>query len=337
MIQKQFKTTTKTIKELKNEIKTIKVDLINSCNIACNFCPYHGNYGNITTNLLNRTEKKSQIDLEKLIEFLDNFNTQNNKIDLHFSGRGESLLYPKFDTLIEKTYSMGFNNSLITNGILIDKHKEQIENYIKKIVVSIHSNQKEHDKIVGKNGAYNTAIKNLINLNKNNNNNNNTLEKITLAYVITPSNLDYMNEYAKFATDNGFEFRFHHDFNPLINSTNWNDKNLRKLKENIKIIEENYKKSKIIPKLNSKQINSYYTEKIFIKNPHYCDKYNSSIEIISNGNIVSCRNNELSNLYNHSFEEIIMGNKRVKFLDETKYNLENKGLKYKQCDRCCYQ
>lgn len=108
---------------------SLGIDLVPSkvCSMNCIYCE-SGATNNLTL------ERKEYINIDKVIEELDQFISENNKLDcITFSGAGEPMLNSRLGELIEyiKTKYPQYRLALITNSTLL--HKKELREEIKKI------------------------------------------------------------------------------------------------------------------------------------------------------------------------------------------------------------
>lgn len=93
----------------------VYLELNNSCNLRCKFC-----------SLSQKGDKNIDLKMAKKIlkELKD-----NGIYDVYYTG-GEPLLYPDFVELVNYAYELGMRQTLLTNGILLNKYR----NTLKKIL-----------------------------------------------------------------------------------------------------------------------------------------------------------------------------------------------------------
>lgn len=96
------------------------------CNLACSFCP--------------PTERaKGLIKVEQFNKILDEIRPHTKYIYLHV--KGEPLLHPRIDQLLDAAHAKGFKVNITTNGTLIKKNREKIlgKPALRQINFSLHS------------------------------------------------------------------------------------------------------------------------------------------------------------------------------------------------------
>jgi len=111
------------------ELKTFKkvyIEITSICNLACSFCP--------------QTKRaKNFIDPEVFNNILDQIKPHTNHIYLHV--KGEPLLHPKIDVLLDSAHEKGFKVNITTNGTLLPKtqHKLLGKPALRQMNFSLHS------------------------------------------------------------------------------------------------------------------------------------------------------------------------------------------------------
>ncbi len=106
--------------------KKVYVEITSICNLACSFCP--------------PTERAKQfISVEQFSTILDQIKPHTKYIYLHV--KGEPLLHPKIDQLLDISHEKGFKVNITTNGTLLKKAKHKIfgKPAIRQMNFSLHS------------------------------------------------------------------------------------------------------------------------------------------------------------------------------------------------------
>lgn len=96
------------------------------CNLACSFCP--------------PTERaKGLIKVEQFNKILDEIRPHTKYIYLHV--KGEPLLHPRINQLLDAAHEKGFKVNITTNGTLIKKNREKLlgKPALRQINFSLHS------------------------------------------------------------------------------------------------------------------------------------------------------------------------------------------------------
>lgn len=112
------------LKMIKNKFKFIYVEITNSCNLNCYFCP--------SANL----ENNKFISIDNFEHIIWEISKYTNTIYLHILG--EPLLHPKFIDLIEICKKNNIDVRLTTNGTLIENY-DFSKLWLKKINISLQS------------------------------------------------------------------------------------------------------------------------------------------------------------------------------------------------------
>lgn len=108
------------------KLKRVYIEITNVCNLSCHFCP--------------PTERKNQfIQIAEFQHILDQIKPYTSYIYLHV--KGEPLLHPKLDILLDICQEKGFKANITTNGTLIEKVKEKLMNKraLRQMNISLHS------------------------------------------------------------------------------------------------------------------------------------------------------------------------------------------------------
>ena len=117
---------------------------------------------------------------------------------ISFTGGGEPLMNPRFNDIVSKAYSLGFEIGLITNGTLLDR-VENLDQF-KFIRVSLDAYDEEsYYKIKGKN-LFNKVMKNI----KNAANSGKT--DIGVSYVICKENVNGIQEIQEILKESGIKY-----------------------------------------------------------------------------------------------------------------------------------
>ncbi|MEC1179728.1 radical SAM/SPASM domain-containing protein [Metasolibacillus meyeri] len=106
--------------------KKVYIEITSVCNLACSFCP--------------PTERaKGLIKVEQFNKILDEIRPHTKYIYLHV--KGEPLLHPRIDQLLDAAHEKGFKVNITTNGTLIKKnfHKLLGKPALRQMNFSLHS------------------------------------------------------------------------------------------------------------------------------------------------------------------------------------------------------
>ncbi|MNO36246.1 molybdenum cofactor biosynthesis protein A [compost metagenome] len=108
------------------KFKKFYIETTSICNLACSFCP--------------PTERKSQfIKVEDFTRLLDDIKPYTDYIYFHV--KGEPLLHPKIDQLLDISHEKGFKVNITTNGTLIRKAASKLldKPALRQMNFSLHS------------------------------------------------------------------------------------------------------------------------------------------------------------------------------------------------------
>lgn len=108
------------------KLKKIYIEITNVCNLECDFCP--------------KTRRKSEfMTLENFGKILDQIKAYTRYIYFHV--KGEPLLHPELDKLLDISHEKGFEVNITTNGTLIHKVKNWLltKPALRQVNFSLHS------------------------------------------------------------------------------------------------------------------------------------------------------------------------------------------------------
>ena len=108
------------------KFKKFYIEITSVCNLACTFCPPTKREPNF-------------IKIDAFTHILDQVRPHTDYIYFHV--KGEPLLHPKIDQLLDLSHERGFQVNLTTNGTLIPKVKHKILNKpaLRQVNISLHS------------------------------------------------------------------------------------------------------------------------------------------------------------------------------------------------------
>jgi radical SAM protein with 4Fe4S-binding SPASM domain len=106
--------------------KKVYIEITSVCNLACSFCPPTSRTKNIIT-------------LDAFNHTLDQIRPYTKYIYLHV--KGEPLLHPKIDQLLDASHAKGFKVNITTNGTLISKNRDKLlgKPALRQMNFSLHS------------------------------------------------------------------------------------------------------------------------------------------------------------------------------------------------------
>ncbi len=114
------------------KLKKVYIEIGNICNLSCDFCPV--------------TKRKQEfMDLETFKIILDQVKPHTDYIYFHV--KGEPLLHPQIDKLLDISFEKGLKVNITTNGTLIKKVQDKIlgKAALRQISFSLHSFDGNHE------------------------------------------------------------------------------------------------------------------------------------------------------------------------------------------------
>lgn len=114
------------------KLKKVYIEIGNICNLKCDFCP-------------ETKRQKEFMDLKTFSTLLDQVKPHTDYIYFHV--KGEPLLHPQLDELLDISCDKGLKVNITTNGTLISKVKDKILNKqaLRQISFSLHSFDGNYD------------------------------------------------------------------------------------------------------------------------------------------------------------------------------------------------
>lgn len=108
------------------QFKKFYLEITSVCNLACSFCPP-------------TLRARQFVTPDDFAKRLDQIRPHTQFINLHV--KGEPLLHPQIDELLDISYEKDFKVNITTNGTLIEKKKHQLLNKpaIRQMNFSLHS------------------------------------------------------------------------------------------------------------------------------------------------------------------------------------------------------
>jgi sulfatase maturation enzyme AslB (radical SAM superfamily) len=307
------------------ELKKIKLELTTDCNQSCSFCPYFGAKGALAIKGRRRAPPTA-IRANALLSSLSEVAASGSRPKIHLSGRGEALLHPDFNLIANGIGALGLGCEMITNGTLVRRHAAAIDGNLSRVVVSLHGDEKTHDLLCGRKGAYAMAMEGIGMLKR---------AKVELAFVITLQNFRSMAKYAAMCLHLGLEPIFQHDF--IRSARAFGAAPSEIAAEMQKAASEN-PASRFTPNLSGNQLAVFYGSGNYVLSPHDCSHVDGAIEVLSNGGIFCCRSGIFGNIYDEGILTAAFGAGRERFLLQVRREAQSEqGLDIARCDRCCYQ
>ncbi len=153
------------------------LELNNSCNLRCKFCSVSN-------------KSNEYIDLDMIKHILDELKSIG-VYDVYYTG-GEPLLHPNFEEIVEYANKLGIRQTVLTNGILLDKFQHILDK-IMCVCISLHGSKKIHNKLTDSN-CYDKVLSNIELVKK--------ITNVKINYTVISDNQDinvmkYILEYGK--------------------------------------------------------------------------------------------------------------------------------------------
>ena len=145
----------------------IQWDSTNDCNLKCSHC-YHNREGESNVNHVQGDNLMNFSEVKTMIDDLNNLTQRWNFSPRFQISGGEPLMRKDLMKILDYTLSLDMETKLLTNGTLIseNKAKELYKKGVKKLQISLDGNKETHNKIRGKDYAYDHAIKGIKNCSK---------------------------------------------------------------------------------------------------------------------------------------------------------------------------
>lgn len=165
----------------------LHIELNDSCNLSCVFCPRH------------LVSNKTTMPLPLVNKILSEAAAAKVK-QVRFFVMGEPLLYPYLFEAINYAKKLGLNAQFNTNGMLLDEatSRKIVESGLDEVTISLDGTTKEAYEAVRKGGNYDLVYSNVMNLLQT----KNTLKSATPAVVVQSINAfnndQEVNEFVKF-------------------------------------------------------------------------------------------------------------------------------------------
>jgi radical SAM protein with 4Fe4S-binding SPASM domain len=108
------------------KFKKFYIEITSVCNLACTFCP--------------QTKREANfIKIDAFTKILDEIKPHTDYIYFHL--KGEPLLHPKIDELLDLSHERGFKVNITTNGTLINKNRHKLlkKPALRQMNFSLHS------------------------------------------------------------------------------------------------------------------------------------------------------------------------------------------------------
>lgn len=284
----------------KKRFKKIYVEITNSCNLKCSFCP-------------EGKRTKEFISIDKFENIINQIKEYTNLIALHV--KGEPLLHPKLKEILEVCEKNNMLVNITTNATLLEKNLETLINSsaIRQLNLSLHSITKNENTDTYNFEAYiNSVLKSSKEI----------LEKTNIIISYRLWNLENISENSE----------NYHILNALESAFSVeNLKEIAKKEKFVKLAENAFLNQDLVfvwPSLENEIISEEGT----------CWGLRNQVAILVNGDVVPCCLDgdgeiKLGNIFEESFENIInseYSKKMVKAFEENR-------IIHNLCKRCGFR
>lgn len=284
----------------KKRFKKIYIEITNSCNLKCSFCP-------------EGKKAKEFISIEKFENIIIQIKEFTNLIALHV--KGEPLLHPKLKELLEICENNNILVNITTNATLLEKNLEVIleSKAVRQLNLSLHSITKNENT-----DTYNfeTYISNVLNISKQ------ILEKTNIIISYRLWNLENIYENSENL----------HILNSLESAFSVeNLKEIAKKEKFVKLSENaflNQDLEFVWPSLDNEIVSENGT----------CWGLRNQVAILVNGDVVPCCLDgegiiKLGNVFEERFENIINSEYSKEFIK----SFEENRIIHQLCKRCGFR
>ena len=145
------------MKTPEKKLKMVHLQLTRNCNLRCYFCGQWGKKGFFAAGGDNGLVLSEWM---KVIDSIRNYCETSSDLPVVTLWGGEPLIYPGFEDIVNYLRKYGFELSLVTNGVLLDKYPDLIKSEFSTVYVSIDGPEAIHDSIRGK-GVFAKAVNNI--------------------------------------------------------------------------------------------------------------------------------------------------------------------------------
>lgn len=164
-----------------------EIDPSNNCMLSCSFCRF----------ATFRKRAKINLDWDVYVTLMAGLYSGGTK-SITFTGGGEPLMHPKFNSMATFANNLNFQVGLVTNGVNL--HQLKSPEIFKFIRVSLDAATADIYKLVKGNNLFNKVITNIKALSKNKD------VLIGLSYVVCKENRTDLKKAAKLAKDLGVAY-----------------------------------------------------------------------------------------------------------------------------------
>ncbi|MDD6483406.1 MAG: radical SAM protein [Clostridiales bacterium] len=165
---------------MERQIKQVHFQITRNCNLRCPFCGQWGKKGFFADS---SGRAMTIDDWKRITAELASCQKEEN-ITVTLWG-GEPLISPYFDEIIALLKEQDLKTEVITNGVLINEHKDVLRKYADRIYVSLDGTKEVHDAIRGR-GVFERVTQSLKTLKHKN---------VTVMSVITPQLMEVLPKF----------------------------------------------------------------------------------------------------------------------------------------------
>jgi len=339
------------------ELKEVYILLRMSCELKCKICPYWGENGACDDLVFKKryiNKEEALIDVKSVKKFIDQILIFKPKM-ITLSG-GEPLMFKGWVEIAKYVKSKGIKVSLSTNGLHLNKFFEPILKYIDSIQLNLGGTKEILSKTRGANYGFDLVIKNIKTIAELKKKKKQIFPFIRIIYVVSDLSYRHLVEFYEYFKNNNIEvddFYFQHFMSAEKKIINEQSKLLKKfgmkvslwqgykynstkvdtdyLLEQIKKLLP-YTNVKFSPQMNEAEIKNYYSKrKNLIKRDYACRAPWEQVDLYPNGDIMTCPDCIIGNIFKNTFSDIWNGEKNYKIKDYITKKKEMPG-----CRSCFY-
>lgn len=169
------------------------ISLSNFCNERCLWC----------TVAKYQEGEKYAISSSALLDYLEYAQSLGLKA-LTYVGKGEPLTHAEFSNIARRSYALGLEQGLFTNGFLLDRHQEDILETFAWVRVSLDAARREtHDRLHGCKGHFDRIVDSIRSITKVRKEN---APKVGIQFAVHQENIHELVPAAKLAQDLGADY-----------------------------------------------------------------------------------------------------------------------------------
>lgn len=167
---------------MEKRLEQIHLQITRNCNLRCYFCGQWGKRGFFSDAA---GEEMTLENWKKVIGDIIRYRDKTGISPFIMLWGGEPLVSPYFAAIVQLLHEHEFKIGMVTNGVLIDRYQNLINEAIQKVFVSLDGTPEVHNSIRGK-GVFERATANIRSLMK---------PEITVMSVITEKLLEVLPEF----------------------------------------------------------------------------------------------------------------------------------------------